>query len=285
MALDFVHEGEFSTTVGDGDRLRQVVWNLVSNAVKFTPKNGRVEVRLSRRDSSFFIEVQDSGMGIEPEFLPYVFERFRQADASSTRRHGGLGLGLSIVRHLVEQHGGEVRVDSKGFSSGTTFTVRLPIAPVLPEAQDEEENDASSNEFSPFHASRRALRGLSILVVDDEADAREIVCAILTRHGAEVFQAASAREALSWLQKSTPDLMVSDIGMPDEDGYSLIQKVRALPPEHGGKIPALALTAYARAQDRAKALSSGFQTHLSKPVVSAELVVTLAALAGRTSDE
>jgi PAS domain S-box-containing protein len=283
VTLDFQSEENTEPAIGDDERLRQVIWNLVSNAVKFTPKGGNVNVRMSRSNSSVLIEVQDTGVGIESEFLPYVFDRFRQADASSTRRHGGLGLGLSIVRYLVEQHGGEVNVDSEGVGKGSTFSIRLPIVPVMP-ALDQESIESPSEE-ALFHASKQALNGLKILVVEDEDDSRDIIVAVLSRHGAIVESAHSVSLALEKLDKFLPDLLVSDIGMPDEDGYSFIQRVRTRSVEQGSKIPALALTAYARTQDKVKALSSGFQNHLAKPVVAAELVVTMAALAGRMTDE
>jgi signal transduction histidine kinase/ActR/RegA family two-component response regulator len=273
------HFDEAGRIMGDSDRLQQVMWNLLANAIKFTPRHGRVEVRLHRFESMMEVEVQDSGQGIESEFLPLVFERFRQADASSTRSHGGLGLGLSIVRYLVEQHGGEVAVASPGPNQGSTFTIRLPLAPVLPEVESELMDVPSHSEA--FAASRSALEGVKILAVDDEVDARDVLEKTLQRYGATVRTAASAQQAFQLFQEEVPDLLLSDIGMPEEDGYTLIQRVRALPAEQGGRVPALALTAYARAEDRARALRSGYQNHVAKPVAPAELVVTLAALLGR----
>ena len=250
---------------------------MISNAVKFTPRGGTVNVSLARVESDYVIEVRDSGAGIAPEFVPFVFERFRQADASSTRATGGLGLGLSIVRHLVEQHGGEASVESQGLGEGATFRVRLPIAPLtsLDAGPDE-----ASGEPAPEEAqvAREALRGARVLVVDDEADAREMLKLVLSRYGAQIEVASSAETALGKFREFRPDILLSDIGMPDEDGYSLIQSIRALPAQAGGQTPAIALTAYARAEDRARALEAGYQTHLAKPIAPAILVEALCEL-------
>ena len=263
-------------TVGDLDRLQQVAWNLISNAVKFTPRGGTVKVNLARVDSDFAIEVRDSGAGIAPEFVPFVFERFRQADASSTRATGGLGLGLSIVRHLVEQHGGDVSVESEGLGAGATFRVRLPIA-ALSSLQDETNQDGGAPDETEI-AVGQDLRGAKILVVDDEPDAREMLELVLSRYGAQIETAPNAEVALQKFGEFAPDVLLSDIGMPDEDGYSLMQSIRARSPEKGGQTPALALTAYARAEDRARALEVGYQDHLAKPVAPAVLVASLRAL-------
>jgi len=266
---------------GDADRLQQVVWNLLTNAVKFTPKGGRIQVKVQRLNSHVEIVVSDSGVGINKEFLPYVFDRFRQADASTTRIHGGLGLGLSIVRQLVDLHGGNVSVQSEGEGKGSTFTITLPFAGVI---SDENEAEAvhpiQSDEILSFDGLP-SLQGLKVLVVDDEADTRELIGEVLRECGSEVITSRSAAEALQALEQHRPDILISDLGMPDEDGYSLIEKIRALPSDRGGDIPAAALTAYARAEDRMRVLRSGFQFHLPKPVDSAELVTVVASLAGR----
>jgi CheY-like chemotaxis protein len=268
---------------GDADRLQQIVWNLLTNAAKFTPKGGRIQVKLQRVNSHVEIVVSDSGVGISKEFLPYVFDRFRQADASTTRIHGGLGLGLSIVHQLVDLHGGTVSVHSEGEGKGATFTIKLPFVAVVSNHKDAESEPvhvAESDEIISF-SQLPSLRGLKVLVVDDEADTRELIGEVLKECGSEVITSPSAAEALVALEEHKPDVLLSDLGMPDEDGYSLIAKIRALPSERGGQIPAAALTAYARAEDRMRVLRSGFQFHLPKPVDSAELVTVVASLAGR----
>ncbi len=266
---------------GDADRLQQIVWNLLTNAVKFTPKGGNIQVKVQRSDSHVEVVVSDSGVGISKEFLPFVFDRFRQADASTTRIHGGLGLGLSIVRQLVDLHGGSVGVESEGEGKGATFTFALPSVGVTSDPQEAEPvNLAHSNEFVSFEGLP-SLQGLKVLVVDDEADTRELISEVLKECGSEVVLSRSAAEALEALHQHKPDILISDLGMPDEDGYSLISKIRSLPPERGGQIPAAALTAYARAEDRMRVLRCGFQFHLPKPVDSAELVTVVASLAGR----
>jgi signal transduction histidine kinase/CheY-like chemotaxis protein len=255
--------------VGDPDRLQQMVWNLATNAIKFTPKGGRVEVRLQRVASEIHLTISDSGQGIAPDFLPHVFDRFRQADGGTTRRHGGLGLGLALVRHLAEAHGGTIQVASEGEGKGATFLVRLPVrsvrvvsSPVSPAVAD-----------GTAHAGppQGSLAGITVLVVDDEADARELLGLTLTSHGAEVRTVGSAAAALEALRAHPPMLLVSDIGMPITDGYELIRQVRALPTE-AAQIPAVALTAYAREEDRRRALEAGFGTYLSKPVEPSEIV-------------
>ena len=265
----------------DADRLQQVVWNLLTNAVKFTPKGGRIHVKVQRIDSHVQIVVSDSGVGISKEFLPHVFDRFRQADASSTRIHGGLGLGLSIVHQLVDLHGGAVSVLSEGEGKGATFTVTLPFVGVVSNQNEPEVvPPIQSDEILSFDGLP-SLDGLKILVVDDEADTRDLIREVLKECGSEVITSSSAAEALVAIEQHKPDILISDLGMPDEDGYSLITKIRALPSERGGHIPAAALTAYARAEDRMRVLRSGFQFHLPKPVDSAELVTVVASLAGR----
>ena len=266
---------------GDADRLQQIVWNLLTNAVKFTPKGGRIQVRLQRINSHVEIVVSDSGVGINKEFLPHVFDRFRQADASTTRIHGGLGLGLSIVHQLVDLHGGSVNVHSEGEGKGATFTITLPFVSVVSDQNEAEPAPPANPEKITTFDGLPSLQGLKVLVVDDEADTRELIREVLKEVGSEVITCRSVEEALVALEQHKPDILISDLGMPDEDGYSLISKVRALPAEEGGHIPAAALTAYARAEDRMRVLRSGFQFHLPKPVDSAELVTVVASLAGR----
>jgi PAS domain S-box-containing protein len=264
-------------TVGDPDRLQQVAWNLLSNAIKFTPSGGMVSVDLARPDGAFELTVADTGAGIDPAFRPHIFERFRQGSASGARRQGGLGLGLSIVRHIVELHDGTVEARSEGAGKGATFVVRLPA------------KDAASDKVAPLGQEQEAnmaaaprLDGMRVLVVDDEADARNLLAAVLQARGARVFMAASSPEAIEVLRRERPDVVLSDISMRDEDGYDFIRKVRGLSPAEGGRTPAAALTAYGRLEDRMKALSAGFQLHLAKPVDPAELVAVVATLGGRT---
>jgi PAS domain S-box-containing protein len=269
---------------GDPARLQQVAWNLISNAVKFTGRGGRVEVRLERVDSHVEFTVSDTGQGIAPEFLPYVFDRFRQADGSTTRMHGGLGLGLAIVRHLVELHGGTVRAESAGAGHGATFKVQLPIA-ALQSAHFGLRLDEKTDEQSAIrNPQSAALSGVRVLIVDDEDDARALLRTVLEKHGAEVVAAASAQEALAAVERGAPDVLVSDIGMPEEDGYELIRRVRALGPERGGRVPAAAVSAYAGEDSRRQALDAGFQLHVPKPVDPEELVSVVRRLAGQAGD-
>jgi PAS domain S-box-containing protein len=264
---------------GDPDRLQQIVWNLLSNAIKFTPKDGHVEITTAQINSHIEIRVRDTGQGIESSFLPHVFDRFRQADGTSTRRHGGLGLGLAIVRHLVELHGGTVEVDSPGEGQGATFTVRLPVRAVqVPPRAPLECPPATT--VKPVLANQ-PLTGLSVLVVDDEPDARELIATVLEQAGARTITAGGASAALELLVRERPDVLLSDIGMSGSDGYALMRQVRELPPEQGGRTPAAALTAYSRAEDARQAIESGFQRHVSKPVEPEHLVAQVAALAGR----
>ncbi|MDB5295441.1 MAG: rpfC [Phycisphaerales bacterium] len=269
---------------GDPGRLQQVLWNLLSNAVKFTPKGGRVRVVLERVDSHVEVSVVDSGQGIDPEFLPHAFARFRQQDASTTRRHGGLGLGLAIVKELVELHGGSVRVRSGGAGAGSAFTVALPLAAVQPDAGPEpahrHPNAAQQAPAAPSVLSG-SLPGVRVLVVDDDPDSREVVRRLLESCGAAVTAVGSGAEALGRVEADRPDVLVSDIGMPDMDGYDLIRRVRALGVERGGTVPAVALTAYARADDRVRAVLAGYQHHVVKPVEPAELLAMVASLSGR----
>lgn len=266
---------------GDPDRLQQVVWNLLSNAIKFTRKGGRVQVRLERVNSRVEIVVSDTGIGIEAEFLPFVFERFRQSDGSTTRRHGGLGLGLAIVRQLVELHGGTVSVESAGEGKGATFTVSLPILPVRIEPAEDGARAHTPAQNGSVIDCPPEISGLRVLLVDDETDSRDLLKFVLESCGAQVMTSGSAAKALEIIRSESFDVLISDIGMPEEDGYSLIRKIRDLPNEQGGNVPAIALTAYARAEDRVHALRSGFQMHIAKPVESSELITVVANLAGR----
>ncbi|HEV7844009.1 MAG TPA: ATP-binding protein, partial [Pyrinomonadaceae bacterium] len=266
---------------GDPSRLQQVFWNLLSNAVKFTPNGGRVQLTLEYTDSHVEITVSDTGPGISAEFLPYVFDRFRQADSTTTRKHGGLGLGLAIVRHLVELHGGTVRAESDGAGTGAAFTVTLPVMADYHQAATEDlQYTFRSNRHVPLECPER-LDGLKILVIDDEVDTRELLRVVLSQCEAEVITAGSVREALELFDQHRPDILISDIGMPEEDGYELIRRIRELPAEQGGNVQAVALTAYARAEDRLRILRSGYQMHVAKPVELAELIAVVASLAGR----
>jgi PAS domain S-box-containing protein len=256
---------------GDPDRLQQVVWNLLSNAVKFTPKGGRVDARVFQSDSRVVITVVDNGAGIAAEFLPYVFESFRQADSSSSRVHGGLGLGLTIAKRLVELHGGEVAASSEGQDRGTTVTVSLPVLPVLGPG-------AGTGSAAAPAVSR--LDGISVLVVDDHEDSRELVATMLQGVGATVQSAAGASEGFALLRSLRPDVLVSDLEMPGESGYELIQRLRDLPPAQGGLTPAVALTAYARPEDRDRAFAAGFQAHVPKPALPEDLAAAIAGVVG-----
>jgi len=275
-----VDTGAVSVT-GDPVRLQQVVWNLLSNAIKFTPRNGRVQIRLERVDSHVEIVVNDTGQGIEADFLPHVFDRFRQADQRTSRQHGGMGLGLAIVRHLVELHGGSVDARSPGEGQGSTFTVLLPITPVYQVDLNGERVHPAARDLLPTTECADRLDGLRVLIVDDESDTRELLKQGLEFCGAIVTLAASATEALEELNKTKLDVLISDIGMPGEDGYDLIKQVRMLPLESGGRIPAIALTAYTRVEDRLHALRSGYHMHVPKPVELAELVAVAASLVRR----
>ena len=274
--------------LGDPVRLQQVVWNLLSNAIKFTPKHGRVYVQLERINSHVEVTVSDTGPGIDEEFLPYVFDRFRQADSTTTKKHGGLGLGLSIVRHLVELHGGTIEAGNRDGEQGAVFTLKLPIMAVRQTPFDAENAERVHTALSgalPLEPSP-ALDGIKVLAVDDEPDARFLLATVLEQCGAEVRTCASAAEALAALEDYDPDVLVSDIGMPGENGYDLIRKVRAREAGNGGRIPAVALTAYARAEDRLQALKTGYNMHVPKPVEPAELAVVIASLthSGRKPD-
>ena len=262
---------------GGADRLQQIVWNLLSNAVKFTPRGGRVEVGVAMRDSLAEIQVTDTGMGISAEFVPHLFERFSQQDGSTTRQHGGLGLGLAIVRHLVELHGGTVKATSTGPDQGASFTVSLPVRAIAGGGDGAE----SSDKTRPLESGGPvpSMRGLRVLVVDDEEDAREVVSALLHELGAVVETAASAREALPVVRAWLPNVILADVGMPDEDGYAFIRQVRSLAPQDGGLTPAVALTAYGSPEDRRRALAAGYQIHVAKPAMPRELAAAIAGVA------
>jgi len=262
---------------GDPNRLQQVVWNLLSNAVKFTPKGGKIDLVLRRARSHVEIVVNDSGIGIRAEFLPYVFDRFRQQDSSTTRSYGGLGIGLAIVKQLVELHGGTVRAASRGERLGATFVVALPLSAI----QEDGASGPAGAERKPAWAAGDMLAGVKILVVDDAAESRELVRMVLAGAEAEVVTASSVDEALALLDAARPDVIVSDIGMPARDGYELMRVVRRLPAERGGNTPAVAMTAFARSEDRMRAMLAGFQVHVTKPIEPYELIVIVASLVGR----
>jgi len=261
---------------GDADRLQQVVWNLLSNAIKFTPPGGRVQVRLARAEGQAEITVEDTGPGIRSEVLPHVFELFRQGDSSNTRAHGGLGLGLAVVRQLVELHGGTVHAASAGEGAGAAFTIRLPLSR---EEVALEPAAATAATMSPAAGAR--LDGLRVLIADHGADVREVVARILGQAGAQVLTASSARETLERVARDRPDVLVVDLQMADESGYALLAKVRALPHDAGGSTPAAALSSMFRTEDRVRSLLAGFQIHLSKPIHPTELLAVVASLAGR----
>jgi CheY-like chemotaxis protein len=256
---------------------------LLSNAIKFTARGGRVQVRLDRTDSNARITVSDTGEGISPDFLSHVFDRFQQADGTITRRHGGLGLGLAIVRHLVEMHGGGVEASSEGPGMGATFTVRLPLVSARTTGSPPNvHSEGTVPAETPAKTDRTNLRGLRILAVDDEPDTRDMLRGVLEQYGAEVVTAASVVEAMEALSGWKPDVLVADIGMPEEDGYSLIEKIRKLESAQGGATPAIALTGYVRVEERARALAAGYQMFVPKPVEADELAGIIASLVGRT---
>ncbi|HEX8773230.1 MAG TPA: hybrid sensor histidine kinase/response regulator [Pyrinomonadaceae bacterium] len=284
IRLQVVLDPRAGPVSGDPERLQQVLWNLLSNAIKFTPKGGRVQVRLARINSSVEITVSDTGQGISAEFLPYVFERFRQADHTTTRRFGGLGLGMAITKHILELHGGTIRAESPGEGQGATFILRLPVM-IAHRAERSEAEAVAQRAVAVEDRERPAelvkLDGVRVLVVDDESDARDLLVTILTQRGAEVAAVSTAAAALEQLRLAKPHLIVSDVEMPNEDGYSLIRKVRAFEGGLGERIPAIALTAHARSSDRLRALSAGYQMHIPKPVEPAELVIAISNLINR----
>ena len=265
---------------GDPDRMQQVVWNLLSNAIKFTNRGDRVQLRLERVDSHLELIISDTGAGIRKDFLPFVFDRFRQGDAGPTRKTGGLGLGLSIVRHIVELHGGTVHADSAGPGQGSTFTVKLPMMAVQPMATSRKREHPLAERRTPLEPLSD-LTGVSVLAVDDEEDALGLLRVVLETAGATVTTASSALAALKLIEALSPDVVVADIGMPEIDGFELIKRIRALPDSEISNVPAAALTAFARSEDRTKALQSGFEMHLAKPVDPGELVASVATLVRR----
>ncbi|HSE22773.1 MAG TPA: ATP-binding protein [Pyrinomonadaceae bacterium] len=273
ITLEYSAQPGLGAISADSARMQQIIWNLLSNAVKFTPHGGKIFVRIEQDGPNARVMVRDSGLGIDSKFLPRVFDRFRQADSSTTRSYGGLGLGLAIVRHLVELHGGTVLAESEGPGKGATFSASFPLLAVRAEAI------AHSGEFNSAEMS--SLHGLRVLLVDDEPEARQIITTVIARTGAWVQSCTSASEALSKLIEWRPDVLLSDIAMPEEDGYSFIGRVRALPKDKGGETPAAALTAYARDEDRRQALAAGYQMHIAKPISAPELVMLIARLANR----
>ncbi|HEY0782572.1 MAG TPA: response regulator, partial [Thermoanaerobaculia bacterium] len=266
---------------GDADRLQQVGWNLVSNAIKFTPAGGRIDVRLARSGDRFTVQVADTGKGISPSFLRHVFDRFRQADSTTTRSQGGLGIGLAIVSHIVEQHGGTVTAESGGLGQGATVTVTLPARTAT--AEDDDETFAERPAIEEAAAAATDLSPWRLLLVDDEVDAREVLSEVLQSFGAQVATAGSVAQALSRFAEEPPDVLISDIAMPGGDGYELLRRVRELPEERGGEVPAIALTAYAREEDRQRSFAAGFADHLAKPIEPLRLVAAVAAQATRAA--
>jgi CheY-like chemotaxis protein/two-component sensor histidine kinase len=270
---------------GDPNRLQQVFWNLLTNAVKFTHQNGRVAVTLARVNSRLEVEVTDDGEGIDPNFLPHVFDRFRQADASTSRQHGGLGLGLSIVKQLIEMHGGSISAESAGKGLGSTFRITLPVVATSEQSEQPQVSRQHPVRFAeptaPESGLRTDLGGMKVLVVDDEPDARALVERLLVDCNARVTTASSTDDAMKALMQENFDVLISDVGMPGEDGYGLVRRVRALPDGHS-TVPAIALTAYARIEDRARAIHAGFQLHLSKPIEPIELIAMVQSVARRS---
>ena len=265
---------------GDANRLRQVIWNLLSNSIKFTQRGGVVTIDLRCVGSTVRLTVADTGEGISAEFLPYVFDRFRQAEGSISRKQGGLGLGLAVVRHLVELHGGSISAESAGLGEGSVFTVELPLAQ---ERRDPARAEERRREVERRRSRKGAIRldGIHVLLVEDDDDSRKLLGTMLKRYGARVTSTKSAPEALSAFSDDVPDVLISDIGMPDEDGYEFIRKLRALPPEKGGLTPAIALTGYASRKDRERALDAGYHQHMAKPIEQADIISAIAALVGR----
>ena len=274
ITLDYWAQPGLGAISADSARLQQIIWNLLSNAVKFTPHGGEIHIRVARDDANASVTVTDTGQGIAPEFLPRVFDRFRQADSSTTRSFGGLGLGLAIVRHLVELHGGTVSAHSDGVGKGAIFSASFPLL-------TDRSGPIAILQSGEIHASElRSLDGLRVLLVDDEVETREIISTVVERTGAEVKTCMNAREGLMELIAWRPHVILSDIAMPDEDGYSFINRVRSLPQDEGGNTPAAALTAYARDEDRKQALAAGYQMHIAKPIGAGQLVNMIAKLAG-----
>jgi CheY-like chemotaxis protein len=287
ISVELVRGPGPAMVLGDPDRLQQVLWNLLSNAVKFTPRAGRVTVWIGRVGTSLQVQVSDTGSGISADLLPHVFERFRRHEGARAQTHVGLGLGLSIAKELVELHGGTVEAASPGPGRGSTFTMALPIPPLLREPTSVAEAEKKSSLAdtptapAPSETGRPTLAGLRVLVVEDDPDGRELLVVAFEHSGAQVRATASAPEAMEALRQDVPDVLISDIGLPGEDGYALMGRIRALPPTEGGRVPALALTAYSGADDRRKALAAGFQMHVPKPAEPAALVAKVAVLAAR----
>ena len=277
--LRFTSEPAAAIIDGDAPWLRRVVWNLISNAIKFTPEGGKVSVDMASNETHAVIRVKDSGKGILPEFLLHIFEGLRQHDGSTTRRFGGLGIGLTIAHYVTEAHGGTLDADSKGEGHGATFTVTLPVSAARPRVERAPAPPAAARQ--PQFAFKPALNGVNVLVVEDDAETRELLCIILEQAGATVVHCQSAKEALKALKRGKQDILISDIGMEGEDGYMLIRQIRVMTPENGGRTPAIALTAFARSEDRFRALAAGFQMHIPKPVEPDELVLTVSTLAAR----
>ncbi|HLM59159.1 MAG TPA: ATP-binding protein, partial [Pyrinomonadaceae bacterium] len=276
ITLSTVYNSDVETITCDSQRLQQMIWNLMTNAVKFTPPDGRVEVKLEQNNDTIQIIVTDTGQGISPEFLPFVFERFRQADGSSTRVHDGLGLGLAIVRHLAELHGGSIQATSEGKDKGAIFTLTLPYSLVVKTLS--ETNAEQANEINPNYNSNPELNGVRVLIVDDDIDTCEMLTYVLNQFGAVAKTSTSVSDAFDSMNEWKPDVLLTDINMPGEDGYALISKIRSLTPENGANIPAIALTAMARPEDSEHALSAGFQLHLAKPINVEELAGAIANL-------
>lgn len=262
---------------GDANRLQQVFWNLLSNAIKFTPTGGRIEIVMKQSGSFLEIRINDSGLGISADFLPYVFDRFRQAETSLARQHGGLGLGLALVKQLVELHGGTVRAESAEMNKGTSFIVQLPLAA----ASDRKTQETLSSRHNLFDGENFSLSGITVLVVDDDLDGCELIKRMLTHCQARVIKATSAMEGLQLLKMEKPDVLISDIGMPNKNGYQFIREVGELPAKSGGKTPAIALTAFARPEDKISAMNAGFQEYLTKPVEASALVAAIRSLVGQ----
>ena len=287
VALNVVSDARGEVVLGDAGRLRQAIWNLLSNAIKFSNEGGRVEARVACAGSQVEITVSDTGVGIDPQFLPRVFERFRQADGALTREHGGLGLGLAIARHIVEMHGGDISASSPGENRGATFKIKLPLTSVAsalrtPSVEERrQELDAQHEKGQKSPEERQKLDGVRILLMEDDPDTLETLKAIFDERGAEVITAASTPEALDALERRNPNALVLDIASPDQNGYGLIRQVRERAPEQGGKIPAIAVTASATVEDRVRALASGFQMHMAKPIDSEEMIAVVASLVGR----
>ncbi|MDP9002087.1 MAG: ATP-binding protein [Myxococcota bacterium] len=282
VQLDVEIEDNVGVIAADSERLQQVAWNLLSNAIKFTPKGGHVSVFAGRAESTLVIRVSDDGDGISPQFLPYLFEPFRQADGSITRRHGGIGLGLAIVKQLVHAHGGTITASSDGEGKGSTFKIELPVRPLASAAERPPQSQRSP--VPPTVSRNVRLDGVRVLIVDDEEDTRELMDRVLTDQGASVSSVSSAKEALRFFEESRPHVLLSDIAMPEVDGYTLIRRIRSMSVDRGGKTPAIAITAYARSEDSQRAFSAGFQGHLAKPVDPERLTAAVANLAGISAE-